>query len=532
MKKRTEKKTVEQIIKNAERIAFYSRVSTKEQEDKGTDVGQQFAKVTEFLDRFDKTISDGGIFSDTRSAYSKPYTDRTKFEDLLNAAERKEFDAIIVSDRDRLSRQTDEHFKIRSVLERLGIPVVIASRGELYESEDFIRTLVEDALTRLESDNISIRTKATLKSLLDNDLYIGGKPPYGYDVIKDEKRETKKQKVIGFVPTKDLKIVKDIFELYKKSETFSSIAKKLNVEKLSASRVKEIITNPIYTGYLVYHRYEADRKTFTPLNQWKWIRCPFIKEEDIVLTKEEWWLCWHKYTRTRNMRPRYLNTSYYLNDITYCHCKGKMKGRDKRTNIHRPGKEYGSRSYFCDSCKEKVNVDELNELVLNVIFKLPAPKYLTTSEVKGKITKELQDKQNEINKLRAEILWEKKNIEILNSFSKKGDIKDGLLHESQHYELLAYLLSKEDSKSNLLTHEEELRKLEAEYKKLNELMVMDKEIDAKVNSFFDIRTSSSLSDLEKRNLVLLLVEECTLITSKKVRLKIKSKLPEEYDLPL
>lgn len=539
MKKRNEKTSIEQVIKNAERIAFYSRVSTKEQQKEEKDEGQQFGKVTDFLNRFDKTISEDDKFFDMSSAYSKSYKERTDFEALLHAAECKEYDAIVVSDRDRLSRQTEEHFQLRELLQRIGVPVVIASKGELYESDDFIRTLVEDALTKLESDNISTRTKATLKSLLDKGKYIGGAPPYGYKTVFDDKRKPKKeQKLVYFKPVfKELRNVRKIFELYKKSETFSSIAKTMDqkdvLTKWTATRVKEIITNPIYTGHLVYNRYEKGTKNFAPINQWKWFKSPLIQEKGIVISKEEWWYCWHKYNNTRDKRPRFLNTSFYLNDLLKCHCGGLMMGRDKRTNLNKKkGKKvYGARYYICSLCKEKIKADKLNELVLSLIFQMPSPKKLTIQELKRKFAAEVVVKETEIIQLKNDIQFEKNNLRVLDQFQKNGDKKDGLLHDSEKNEILAYLLSKADSETKLKKYENDLSNKEQEYRKLKKFYDMDKTIESYIDDFYRYKRWKSLSNLEIRNLVLLLIEKCSLIHPTKVRLKIKSLPPETLVLP-
>jgi site-specific DNA recombinase len=536
MKKKKDEISVDEILKNAERIAYYSRVSTKEQSKEGKEEGQQFGKVSDFLKRHGKSLNDDAKFSDIVSAYSKPFTEREKLNALLHAVENKEYDAIVVSDRDRLSRQTEEHFVLRDLLERIGIPVVIASRGELYKSDDFIRTLIEDALTRLESDNISTRTKAALKSLLENEKYIGGKPPYGYETeVDDEKKVKKEQKVIRFKPLHEkLANVKEIFRLYKKSETFSSIAKEMNhrdtSEEWTATKVKDIITNPIYTGNLVYNRYKTDRRTFAPTEKWKWIKSPLFNDEGIVISLDDWWYCWYKYTRVKGKRPRYLNTSYYLNDLIYCHCGELMRGRDKRTNVKGKGKTYGSRFYFCTKCKEKVEVDYLNHLVLNLIFDLAAPELLTWMEVKNLIVADIADKEITVLELKNKIAFEENNLNLLKAFSKSGDKKDGLLHESEQHELLAYLLSKGDSEVNLMNYKKDLREVEAEHRKLKEIFASDTQIQEWVRSFFRYSKWSPLTHLEIRNLVMLLIEKCTLISHKKVKLKIKSLPPETLDL--
>lgn len=518
------------VIAQAKKIAFYGRVSTKEQEKE--EESHQEGTVGNFLERYQKAITKP--YKDTISAYSKSFRDREQFEELLSAIEKKEYDAIVVSDRDRLSRQTEEHFILRDLLNKMGVPVVIASRGELYDSNDFIRNLVEDALTKLESDNISARTKATFQSLLDREQYIGGKPPYGYKPVK---KDGENGKVIGFTPEPEkISKVIEIFNMYKKSETFSSIARILNnnsKEMWSSSKVKTIVLNPIYTGYSVYNRYEISGKSrkLRPINEWKWFPCSFIKKGEEIISREDWWYCWFKYNETKEKAPRYLSTSYYLNDILQCHCGSEMKGKDQRTNI-KHGKQYGNRYYVCKNknCKEKIVVDEIHQLVMDIIFGIPQPKDMTENEIRRLLSSDISVREKEVSQYKELIRLEKDNLNVLQTYVDESDKKDRLLYDSDNHELLAYLLSKADSEQKINSYQEELEEKESILKRLNDLLVYDSLIKERVAQFFDKNSWIHNSNIENRNLVLLLVEECQLAKDKSINIKIKSLVPKEIKL--
>ncbi|MDN4525504.1 recombinase family protein [Fictibacillus fluitans] len=524
MKKKRKLQTVDEIISSAKNIGFYGRVSTKEQREKNEELPQQIGKVDEFLGKYKKSVSDDYRYRDTMSAYSRSYMERDQLSKLLIAAEKKELDAIIISDRDRLSRQTEEHFEIREMLNKLGIPIIIASRGELYNSEDFIKNLVEDALTKMESDNISARTRAALKSLLSKEQYIGGRSPYGFKKVKDQDG-----KVTKFIPIPgQINKVKIIFSLYKKGETCSSIAKYLSGKKTkwSASRVRDIIINPIYTGCFVYNRYcyESNKKQFAPIDEWKWFKCKGIPLEEII-SLDDWWYCWNKFMKTRDLSPRYLSTSFYLNDIIKCQCGNEMRGKDQRTQINDVDKpSYGSRYYICRNkgCKQKVSADKLHKFIMEWIFRLEAPIENAVQEVKDMLISDMKSMEIRIAELKEWIRCEQKNLELLKRFENNATKEDFILSSSQNDEMLAYLLSKSDSEQKLNQFQKEIMEKQALYDRLSAIMLQENEIRNRMTRYFSPGNWEERSHIDNRNLVLLLVEECRVMDVGTVNIKLKS----------
>ena len=97
------------------------------------------------------------------SATKKSFSKRPKLKELLQEVKEENIDAIVVSDYDRLSRQPKEHDALRKLFQRLNIPVVIASKNQLYTTDDIIRNIIEVGLSKLETDNMSTRIRHSLK---------------------------------------------------------------------------------------------------------------------------------------------------------------------------------------------------------------------------------------------------------------------------------------------------------------------------------------------------------------------------------
>lgn len=528
----SEWKTAKEVIENATNIAFYGRVSTQEQE---KDNHHQLETVKRYLEQFDKDIANKKEKGDVKSAYSKPYTERSKMVDLLADLEVGKYDALIVSDRDRLSRQTDEHHLLRRKFNEMGIPVVIASQNDLYSTESFLKNLIEDALTKMESDNISVRTKAALSTMLQKEMYIGGRPPFGYRMVKDDDLE--KPKVIAFEGVvEELSIVEEMFADYMHGENFTSITKQLENKykgKWSITKVRSILLNPIYAGVLFYNRYEykGKKRSFKPIDQWIALPPQSMPIKSPVITLEDWWFCWQKYEFQKDKPPRYFDTGFYFNDLISCSCgtKKKLVGKDGRTNINKEGKDYGDRWYFCEACKGKFSATDLHTKFFDLLFCIPRPDDLIFRELKQAIQKKLKTIDVNLTKFHRRINTENKNLEFLKEHKPEYKEEDLLLRELKE-EVIAYYLSKTHSDEVVKSSQQQIRILEIQATWLKKLFDNDQLLGGLITADFKPSNWNGLQNRVLRNITLFIVDECRVLNKNELLLKIKSLSPEMLTL--
>ncbi|MGG2064185.1 recombinase family protein [Bacillus sp. S14(2024)] len=347
---------IEERLRNAKKIGAYQRVSKEHQE---------HTRQNEVISQYLKNVENVKIqdFKDTMSATKKSFSKRPKLKELLQAVKEEDIDAIVVSDYDRLSRQPKEHDTLRKLFQRLNIPVIIASKNQLYTADDVIRNIIEVGLSKLETDNMSARIRHSLKEKMKNGRWRGGIVPYGFIV-----EELGDEKIL--VPVEpEIKIVKQIFDRYSTSGTFNSIAKTLNEvyggyelknkekKQWTANKVKYIVTNPIYMGIYAYHRFNSQGGyTFKERKDWHEVEeTNIIKEPPI--TKEQWERCWQKYNQLKSNAPKFANTSFYLKGIFKCMCS-TCNGAFFRTKDQRNKKKRGERWYI-SNCQRKVKATDV-----------------------------------------------------------------------------------------------------------------------------------------------------------------------------
>lgn len=520
-------------IDETSRLAYYARVSTNEQDKEN----RQDDIVRGYLAKFGITFAKD--FSDKQSGYKLPYEKRNDLAKLIRAVEKGDYDGIVVSDRDRLTRQTDEHFSLRRLFKQLNIPVFIASRDERYDQGDLIKNLVEDGLTKLESDNISVRTRAAMQTLINDGQYVGGRPPFGYEPLKEPVKKQGEEilKVVGFKEKyEEAALIKEIFSLYQTSESFNGIAKIMNkknnpIRHWTADKVKFLITNPIYSGYFAYNRTKGNKggSKLNPIDEWKLVRCQWIEKP--IISKQEWLYCWDKYQQSRKASPYYLRTSFYFQDLLICHCGSKMKGKDERTNKKNSKGKDGYRYYKCTNktCNQKIEVDKIEDPFEQFFNQQSKPLDLIVKELEARFQDAYHETMQLIDTLTSELKYLKLDYELFNREVNRLDTADVYLKETKNPTQMGYLIAKNFSELKIRDLEDQIKNFQHQADGYDRLIKSNIIIDVATKvcrrKFRDYDT-----DQAKRHLVLLLLKECKMATPNEISFTFYSHPPQSYTI--
>ncbi|MCL2264120.1 MAG: recombinase family protein [Defluviitaleaceae bacterium] len=121
------------------KAAAYARYSTDKQTDNS--IAYQMAKIYEYCARNDITVSTS--YAD--EALSGTNTeDRVEFLKMLGAASNKEFEAVVIYDITRGSRDVGDWFNFRKAMSRLNIKVIAVEDklGDILNPNDFLVELI------------------------------------------------------------------------------------------------------------------------------------------------------------------------------------------------------------------------------------------------------------------------------------------------------------------------------------------------------------------------------------------------------
>ena len=156
------------------RAVLYCRVSTDEQAERGTSLGDQADRCAgycaergwELVERF----IDDGVSGST--------TDRPALNLLLEGARQQLFEVLVVTDPDRLSRDLVDGLVIERELAARGVEVVYVIQPTMGTLERQLRGVIAEE----ERRKIRERTSRGLRAVAAAGHWPGGPPPYGYRV--------------------------------------------------------------------------------------------------------------------------------------------------------------------------------------------------------------------------------------------------------------------------------------------------------------------------------------------------------------
>ena len=298
------------------KVAIYVRVSTTSQLEEGYSIEEQKAKLESYCDIKDwniyKVYTDGGFSGST--------TERPALEQLIQDAQSKLFDTVLVYKLDRLSRsQKDTLYLIEDVFLKNDIEFV--SLLENFDtSTPFGRAVIGllSVFAQLEREQIKERMQlGKLGRAKSGKSMMWAKTSYGYDYDK----ETGSMSINEY----EALVVKEIYTLYLAGMSITKLRDKINEEypkqpAWSYRTIRGILANPVYCGL---NQYKG--QTFQGTHK------AIISLDDFEQTQRE--LARRQQTAQERLNPRPFQAKYMLSGLAqcgYCHAPLKVVLGQKR----------------------------------------------------------------------------------------------------------------------------------------------------------------------------------------------------------
>lgn len=238
------------------RAAEYMRYSTDNQTENS--IAYQQAGIRKYAR--EHSIQIVASFQD--EAASGTNTDRRGFQALVAAANRREFDAVIIYDITRGSRDVGDWFTFRKAMMYLGIKVISASGqklGDLTNSADFLTELITVGMGQVEVlgtrqksiDGVAVKAK--------QGAFLGGVPPLGYDIVCGH----------YVVNPAEAQLVRKIFAWYAAGKSYDYIIDHLNGalgkrgRPIGKNTLNGLLKNERYIGV-----YTWNKKKYKVMRKW------------------------------------------------------------------------------------------------------------------------------------------------------------------------------------------------------------------------------------------------------------------------
>ncbi|WP_079709898.1 recombinase family protein [Paraliobacillus ryukyuensis] len=243
-------------IKQIKKVAIYNRKSRPDETDDGLKKNLAF-----LIDKCTQYDWDYEVFQEVGSSQD---INRPELQKMLDKVQGFHYDAVVVTDQDRLSRTTAGFSQIKEILTNYGVQVVTSSKIYNYETqEDDLMSDMQSIVAKQEYLNIKKRLVRGKRQSAKEGNWVGGQTPYGYSY--DHK--TKK-----LVPNDDAPIVKRMYEKYLSGKTSTDIERELELEGVltptgttfKKARISVILANPVYKGTVIYGKTKVSKTSKKP----------------------------------------------------------------------------------------------------------------------------------------------------------------------------------------------------------------------------------------------------------------------------
>lgn len=271
------------------KAVIYARVSSEKQAEKGTSIPAQISICKDYLKRHNYSLYK--IYVDeAKSALS---TDRPAFQEMIEETKKNAppFNLIVVYSYSRFARNRLDSITYKYLLRKKGIKVV--SVTEPVEEDTPEGKLLEgiiEVINEFYSSNLARETFRGQKQNAKEGFWNGGIPPIGYRI--EEIKYGDGTKKILQIDEKYKDMVIEIFDLFIRGYGLKKISDIMNQKgyitnkgnKFSPSTIRGILKNEIYTGKLIWNKYDKKTKgkKYKDKNEWVIIedKVPKIINED------------------------------------------------------------------------------------------------------------------------------------------------------------------------------------------------------------------------------------------------------------
>ena len=308
------------------------------------------------------------FYEDGVSGYKNPLANRPDLLNILDKAERREFDILVVYIFDRIVRREEEYPLILSHFEKHNVEVYSSSTKDKVrnkEHTDKLQNYITGWQNEYESIKTSVRVKDAIRSKNETGKYMGGNPPIGYEVYSTGNVNVKNKIVYDMRINEDeAEIVRLVYDLYNNHNCgVQLITKKLNElgykgrkgQPLRQNTITRIIKNPIYIGRRAFNKYTTTRDSVITNDKSEWQYQPYNASLRII-SDEDFQKANTTITR-RGSNPQFReprNTKHLYSGLVYCgYCGSKLITDSNTKKQYRKDGTYCVTRAYNFKCRDK-----------------------------------------------------------------------------------------------------------------------------------------------------------------------------------
>lgn len=542
------------------KVRMLLRVSSNQQLEADGDLSVQRNIVLDYISKNNdweldsKEYFEGGV-----SGYKNSVADRDVLQEALLDAQKHEYDILVVYKDDRIGRRMWEIGAYVMQLKNYGVDIYTTKDGCISPDNDDIMGQMMLALrygnAQKSSSDTGQRVKDTAQRLVKQGKFMGGKAPYGYELVLSGElsKHGRALHKLQIIP-EQAEIIKYIYALsYNKEFGSTKIAQILNnsdkYKELAPNdywkcgTITSILTNPIYCGITAYKRREKINGKYHRLDEEDWVYAENVNEDIKIIEVE----LWNKVQDKRSRRcVRYKkgvleekgvnvvtrnDGMLTLIDVAYCGYCGSKLTNGSRYNywtIKDTGEKRASKIpiYKCQTAWKGIThnktksykADKIEEVVFKYISQ-----YINSLQDNNETYRQITDNNNKEKEMFS------KKIKKAEQDLKK--IKDDISIMKTHIpEAMAgtYPLSIEIIAETIKTFENNQKEKEKEIEKLKKqykhMQVSNKDFDELQKIIPSWEKIFNDADKQTKRILINKIVDKIIITNEKITVKFKIKL--------
>ena len=312
-------------------------------------------------------------------AISGTTMERPAFKQLCQDASEHLFDAVVIYDITRGSRDVSDWFSFRKAMDLLGVEIISTQDklGNILDPNDFLVELLGIGIGQHHVLQTRQKTiEGTTQKALEG-KFLGGIPPYGYDIVDQEY-------VINEAEAKNVKMM---FEMYAAGYSYADIIENLRGslgkrgKPFGKSAIYSILKNDRYTGLYTWNRRNVKKlgkwAGGTPNNNVVRIedKIPQIISPELFDSVQKRFEINNYRTSSSPTYPKRSNRVYLLSGYIQCEqCGCNYIGHTTHSHGYKTAYYYCSTKYRTRNCTapninaerlEKWVIEQLNDFLRN-----------------------------------------------------------------------------------------------------------------------------------------------------------------------
>lgn len=286
-------------------VRMLLRVSSNQQLEADGDLSVQRRLVLDYVQAHDDwKLDNKEYFEGSKSGYKTAVSERDTLQEALEDARNREYDILVAYKDDRIGRRMWEIGAYVMTLKSHNVDIYTVKDGCISpESSDIMGQMMlalRYGNAQKSSADTGMRVKDTAQKLVQQGKFMGGKAPYGYELVLSGELSKHGRALhhLRIIP-EQAEVVKHIYDLSLHQEFGSTkIAKLLNEDEYyktmapkdmwKSGTITSILTNPVYAGHVAYKRRERKNGKYHRLNSEDWIKSN-VPDENIQIISGELW---------------------------------------------------------------------------------------------------------------------------------------------------------------------------------------------------------------------------------------------------